>query len=130
MTRSNVIAAAGSYVTDGAFLADLQARLSIPSESPREDSGPDHLRYLNEQMRPLLEGMGFKCQILPNPKLERIPALFAERIEDPAWPTALTYGHGDVRGGMAGDWKEGRSPWDATLAGDRIYGRGTVDNKG
>lgn len=130
MTRSTVVAAAGEYVTGGRFLADMQARLAIPSESPREDSGPDHLRYLNEEMRPLLEGMGFTCQILPNPKLERIPALFAERIEDPALPTVLTYGHGDVLWGMAGDWKENRSPWEATLAGDRIYGRGIVDNKG
>lgn len=130
MTRQTVIHAAGQYVTDGTFLSELQARLAIPSESPREDSAADHLRYLNEQMVPMLEAMGFTCRILPNTKMARIPALYAERIEDPALPTILTYGHGDVLWGMAGDWKENRSPWEATLAGDRIYGRGTVDNKG
>jgi len=130
MTRQNAIATAGQYVTDGTFLTELQARLAIPSESPREDSAPDHLHYLDGEMRPMLEAMGFSCRILPNTKLERIPALYAERIEDASLPTILTYGHGDVLWGMAGDWKEGRSPWNATLAGDRIYGRGTVDNKG
>jgi acetylornithine deacetylase/succinyl-diaminopimelate desuccinylase-like protein len=130
MTRSSVVASAGEYVTGGGFLTEMKPRLAIPSESPREDSASEHLRYLNDQMRPMLEEMGFTCQILPNPKLARIPALFAERIEDPALPTVLTYGHGDVLWGMGGDWKDDRSPWDATLVGDRIYGRGIVDNKG
>lgn len=130
MTRENVVEAAGRYVTGGAFLAELRTRVAIPSESPRADSAPDHLRYLEEGIRPMLEAMGFACRILPNTRLERIPALYAERIEDAALPTVLSYGHGDVLWGMAGDWKEGRSPWDATLAGDRIFGRGTVDNKG
>ncbi|ANF57852.1 M20 family metallopeptidase [Halotalea alkalilenta] len=130
MTRSTVVADAGAYVTGGAFLNEMRERLAIPSESPREDSAPDHLRYLNEQMRPMLEGMGFTCRILPNPKLERVPVMFAERIEDSSQPTILTYGHGDVLWGMAGDWKEDRSPWEATLADERIYGRGAVDNKG
>ncbi|WP_027349098.1 M20 family metallopeptidase [Halotalea alkalilenta] len=130
MTRSTVVADAGAYVEGGAFLNEMRARLAIPSESPREDSAPDHLRYLNEQMCPMLEGMGFTCRILPNPRLERLPAMFAERIEDSSLPTILTYGHGDVLWGMAGDWKEDRSPWEATLAGGRIYGRGAVDNKG
>ena len=56
--------------------------------------------------------------------------LFAERIEDPALPTVLIYGHGDVVAGYDSQWKDGRSPWQVTADGDRWYGRGTADNKG
>jgi acetylornithine deacetylase/succinyl-diaminopimelate desuccinylase-like protein len=31
---------------------------------------------------------------------------------------------------MAGKWEEGSSPWEVREVGDRIYGRGTADNKG
>ncbi|HET7033368.1 MAG TPA: M20 family metallopeptidase, partial [Casimicrobiaceae bacterium] len=56
--------------------------------------------------------------------------LIAERIEDPALPTVLTYGHGDVILGYDAQWREGLSPWTLTSEGDRWYGRGTADNKG
>ena len=48
----------------------------------------------------------------------------------PRSPTVLMYGHGDVVDGMAGEWKNDIDPWRATTIGDRIYGRGTADNKG
>ncbi|MBY9027941.1 M20/M25/M40 family metallo-hydrolase, partial [Pseudomonas fluorescens] len=40
------------------------------------------------------------------------------------------YGHGDVVDGMEGEWRDGRDPWRTTVAGARLYGRGTADNKG
>ena len=58
------------------------------------------------------------------------PFLLAERFEDPAFPTVLTYGHGDVVLGYDDQWREGLSPWTITQDGDRLYGRGTADNKG
>ncbi len=54
----------------------------------------------------------------------------ATRIEDPALPTVLVYGHGDVVRGLAGQWTGGLDPWDVTVQGDKWFGRGTVDNKG
>jgi acetylornithine deacetylase/succinyl-diaminopimelate desuccinylase-like protein len=51
-------------------------------------------------------------------------------MEDPALPTILGYGHGDVIRGLDKDWSEGLSPWKLTEVGDRWYGRGVVDNKG
>ena len=42
----------------------------------------------------------------------------------------LTYGHGDVIRGLDEQWKEGLSPWKVSVQGDRLYGRGTADNKG
>ena len=42
----------------------------------------------------------------------------------------LTYGHGDVVRGQDGQWREGLSPWKIVVEGDRMYGRGTQDDKG
>ena len=130
MSRSEAVSAARELVTGGRFARDLARRVAIPTESPREDAGPDHLRYLEEEMRPLLEAMGFSCRVLENPVIPRLPVLFAERIEDAALPTVLTYGHGDVLWGMQGDWDEGLDPWRLEARDGRLYGRGTVDNKG
>src|SRR5258707_15781725 len=40
------------------------------------------------------------------------------------------YGHGDVVDGMAGEWRDNLDPWRTTTSGNRVYGRGTADNKG
>lgn len=130
MSRSEAVSAARHLVTEGQFASDLARRVAIPTESPREDSGPDHLRYLEEEMRPLLERMGFECRLLDNPVQPRLPVMVAQRIEDPALPTVLTYGHGDVLWGMQGDWQAGLDPWRLESRDGRLYGRGTVDNKG
>lgn len=58
------------------------------------------------------------------------PFLIARRIEDAAFPTVLTYSHGDVVPGMDGDWQDDLDPWSLTEVGERWYGRGIADNKG
>jgi len=128
--RETLVHAARRYVTDGAFVRALAPLIAIPTESPREDSAEDQLRYLQAAIQPMLQAMGFDCRILENRVKPRLPMLYAERIEDPSLPTVLTYGHGDVLWGMEGDWKDGRSPWRVELVDGRIYGRGAVDNKG
>ncbi|MCW1931264.1 M20 family metallopeptidase [Pararhodobacter zhoushanensis] len=130
MTRATTLTAARAFVISGGFAAELAPRIAIRSESPRADALADHLLYLNGEMRPLLEGMGFTVTLIDNPVLPRLPAIIAQRIEDPALKTVLLYGHGDVLWGMEGDWKDGRSPWVLDQAEGRLYGRGTVDNKG
>jgi acetylornithine deacetylase/succinyl-diaminopimelate desuccinylase-like protein len=42
----------------------------------------------------------------------------------------LMYGHGDVVNGMEGEWRDDLNPWRTTTSGNRVYGRGTADNKG
>ena len=81
-------------------------------------------------MAPLLAGLGFACRIHDNPAGADLPILVARRIEDPALPTVLLYGHGDVVRGNAARWDAGRDPWTLRVEGDRWYGRGTADNKG
>jgi len=128
--RDDIIQAARAIVTRGEFVRALEPLVAIASESPRADCYADQLRYLETGIRPLLEPAGFACRILPNRVQPRLPLLYAERIEAAGLPTVLMYGHGDVLWGMAGDWQNDRSPWQVDVADGRIYGRGTVDNKG
>jgi acetylornithine deacetylase/succinyl-diaminopimelate desuccinylase-like protein len=58
------------------------------------------------------------------------PILTATRLEDPARPTVLLYGHGDTVRGLEDQWHDGLKPWAVTARDDRWYGRGTADNKG
>jgi acetylornithine deacetylase/succinyl-diaminopimelate desuccinylase-like protein len=74
--------------------------------------------------------MGFSCRIYPNPVAGQGPVLLATRIEDPGLPTVLGYGHGDVVRGLDEQWTKGKGPWITARDGDRLYGRGTADNKG
>ena len=56
--------------------------------------------------------------------------LLATRIEDASLPTVLGYGHGDVIHGLEEQWTKGKGPWCTARDGERLYGRGTADNKG
>jgi len=129
-TRETAVAAAVARLDDGRFVADLARRVAIPTESQDPDRAPVLAQYLEGEMRGTLEKLGFSVRVLPNPKEGFGPFLIAERIEDPARPTVLTYGHGDVIRGQETEWREGLSPWTVTAEGDRLYGRGTADNKG
>jgi acetylornithine deacetylase/succinyl-diaminopimelate desuccinylase-like protein len=56
--------------------------------------------------------------------------LVAQRIEDPARPIVLIYGHGDVVRAVPEEWSDGIDPYVMKIDGDKVYGRGAVDNKG
>ena len=130
VSRAAAIAAAEAHFASGAFAADLARRVAIATESPEPASGPTQHLYLEAEMRPLLERLGFTVTILMNPVQSRAPLLLAERHEADDRPTVLSYGHGDVLGGMAGDWTGDLEPFRLTARDGRLYGRGTVDNKG
>lgn len=129
-TRNGAIARAHDCFDGGAYLDRLRALVAVPTESQLPERLPDLRRYCAETLPPLLDGMGFAHQVLDNPEPGRGPVLISTRIEDPARPTVLLYGHGDVVRGLAPQWSNNRDPWAVTVEGDRWYGRGTVDNKG
>lgn len=129
-TRDGAIARIEKYFDDGGFLAELQRRVAIPTTSQETDSGPALRAYLVEEMGPSLSKLGYEFQVIDNPVAKFGPFMVARRIEDPSKPTVLTYGHGDVIRGLDDQWRSGLSPWRIVVEGDRIYGRGTADNKG
>jgi acetylornithine deacetylase/succinyl-diaminopimelate desuccinylase-like protein len=129
MKRQAVLERAARHYDDGAFLAELARLVAVPSESQEARGAPYLAAYLTDHLRPVLENMGFLCQVLVNPGPGG-PLLLAERIEDPDLPTVLVYGHGDVIRGLEGAWQDGLSPWRLTERDGRIYGRGVADNKG
>jgi acetylornithine deacetylase/succinyl-diaminopimelate desuccinylase-like protein len=129
MNRSETIDLAARRFDAGEFRRTLARRVSIPTESQDPKRGLVLARYLSEEMQPAFEAMGFRCRTLSAPGTPT-PFLFAERLEDPALPTVLGYGHGDVVRGLEAEWREGLSPWTLTESGGRWYGRGIADNKG
>jgi len=129
MTRETAIAKAENYFDSGAFKTDLARLVAMPTESQNPERAGVLTAYIETEMRPLLEDLGFTCKTLHHPHAKG-PFLYAERIEDPALPTIFGYGHGDVIRGLDKDWNDGLSPWTLTEVGDRWYGRGVVDNKG
>jgi acetylornithine deacetylase/succinyl-diaminopimelate desuccinylase-like protein len=128
MSRATAIAGAQAYFNGGNFLADLTRRVAIPSSSQEPERGGALRDYLTDEIVPALTRLGFDCRILDNPNGP--PVLAAERIENPAYVTALVYGHGDTIAGLDDQWRSGLSPWRVVVEGERIYGRGTADNKG
>lgn len=130
MSRAKAVQAVERYFDDGDYLADLERRVAIPTESQNPEQGPALEAYLAREIGPGLEKLGFKCRVIPNPHTHGGPFLYAERIEDAALTTLFSYGHGDVIRGQEKQWREGLSPWRITCEGDRWYGRGTADNKG
>ncbi|MEM9201443.1 MAG: M20 family metallopeptidase [Actinomycetota bacterium] len=130
MGRDAVITAAETWFDQGGLFDELAVRVAIPTESPNPERAPDLDRYLRNELTPALEAMGFDCRVHPNPVPTAGPFLIARRDEDPALPTVMTYGHGDVVLGYDDQWRDGLDPWTLTVDGDRWYGRGTADNKG
>ena len=130
MSRDRAIAHAERYFDEGGFFADLARRVAIPTESQNPARAADLARYLTGEMQPSFERLGFKCRTLQNPLPRGGPFLLAERVEAASLVTVFSYGHGDVIRGQEKSWKVGLDPWKLTRDGDRLYGRGTADNKG
>ncbi len=130
MSKETALNGIDEYFESGAFKADLARRVAYHTESPEPAQRPELYRYLNEEMTPYLEPLGFSCEIFENPIEGKMPFLVATRHEGDDLPTVMTYGHGDVVRGYDDQWREGLNPWEITEEGDRWYGRGTADNKG
>ena len=128
--RNEALAEIARYSDDGSFKTDIARLVSYPTESQDPRGKPYLAEYLEREMMPLLEGLGFTCKIFDNPQAGAPPIMVAERIEAPTLPTVLTYGHGDVIRAQETQWREGLSPFEVVEEGDRLYGRGAADNKG
>ena len=82
-----------------------------------------------KNLTPAFAQLGFSTRLIKSPT-GKSPYLLAEYRESASAPTVLMYGHGDVVDGMVGEWRDNLDPWRTTVVGNRVYGRGTADNKG
>lgn len=130
MTRNTAIEFAERYFDDGLFFAELERRVGWRTESQNSERDSTLRAYLSDEMEPALRQLGFVGTLHDNPVESGAPFLIAQRIEDPALPTVLIYGHGDVVRGQDEQWTQGAGPWQVAIEGDRWYGRGSADNKG
>lgn len=129
-TREGALARAATFFDGGGFKALLSDLVAIPSTAQEEGREADLDRYLNGAIRPWLERLGFEVRVRPNPLEGFGPILTGIRVEDPARPTVLLYGHGDTVRGLEEQWRQGLEPWRLVEEDGRWYGRGTADNKG
>lgn len=129
-SRDGAVARATGVFDDGTFKAELARLVSFETESQNEAQRRELRRYLEEAMLPWLTRLGFDCRILENFDPRGGPLLLGERIENPAFETVLTYGHGDVIRAQTDQWRKGLHPFRLVEEGGRWYGRGTADNKG
>jgi acetylornithine deacetylase/succinyl-diaminopimelate desuccinylase-like protein len=128
-TRADAIARVREHLHSGAFLGELGRRVAYRTESQNPGSGEALRAYLVDDLQPAFAELDFSTRLIESPT-GKGPYLLADYQEDAALPTVLTYGHGDVVDGMAGQWRDNLDPWQTTTRGDRVYGRGTADNKG
>jgi len=107
-------------------LSELKDFLRIPSVSTKSEHKPD-INRAAQWVADRLHGAGFsKVDIIPT---KMHPLVVAESLEVPGKPTILFYGHYDVQPAEPLElWTS--PPFDPTVRGGNLYGRGTADDKG
>jgi acetylornithine deacetylase/succinyl-diaminopimelate desuccinylase-like protein len=129
MSRSDAITRARAQLQSGEFLAELGRRVAYRTESQNAERRDALRAYLEEELQPSFARLDFESRLIESPG-GKAPYVLAEYRENPQAPTVLIYGHGDVVDGMEGEWRDNLDPWSVTPVGNRVYGRGTADNKG
>lgn len=103
----------------------LKEFIRHPSVST-DTNARDGMRGAQEFVAGLLGSLGFTVDVV---KTDLHPIIFASRGGDASWPHVLIYGHYDVQpADPLNLWKT--PPFEPTIIGNRIYGRGAADNKG
>lgn len=108
------------------FLNSLKELVSIPSVSTSPEHEGDMHRTAN-WIAAYLRGLGIdNVQVMPT---AGHPVVYGEWLKAGQAPTVLIYGHYDVQPSEPDDlWKT--PPFDPTVRGENLYGRGASDMKG
>lgn len=108
------------------FVTELCELLKIPSISAQEEHKVDILKCA-QTVKAYLDALNpTKCDIMPT---GGHPVVYAEYKVDQNKPTVLIYGHYDVQApDPLEEWKS--NPFEPVIIDEKIYGRGTSDNKG
>ncbi len=113
-------------------IAELSELVRIPSVS-WDGFEAAHVQASAERTAELLRGLGVFDEVTvdraPGPDgVLGQPAVLARRAPAAGRPTVLLYAHHDVQPpGAESDWSS--PPFEPTLRGDRLYGRGVADDK-
>ena len=134
-TRPELLDALASAVQAGlpSALAELGALVRIPSVSWGAFD-PQRVQDSADAVKNLVEGLG----VFESVQISRAkqgdsdalgqPAVLATRAARGGAPTILLYAHHDVQPpGDDADWDS--PPFEPTIRGDRLYGRGAADDK-
>jgi acetylornithine deacetylase/succinyl-diaminopimelate desuccinylase-like protein len=134
-TRPELLSALREAVQAGlpTTIADLSRLVRIPSVSWAAFD-PARVAESADAVAELVRGLGVfdsvevsRATIADTPTLGQ-PAVLATRAARNGRPTILLYAHHDVQPpGHDEDWES--SPFEPTVRGDRLYGRGAADDK-
>lgn len=132
ITRAGAVRTAAEAAVPAA-LADLGRLVRIPSIAfPGFDRA--EVARSAEAVKSLAEDLGIfdrvevKTAVIPETGAEGMPAVLASRAARNGRPTILLYAHHDVQ--PVGDeslWES--APFEPTVRGGRLYGRGAADDK-
>jgi acetylornithine deacetylase/succinyl-diaminopimelate desuccinylase-like protein len=117
-TRKQVL----EWLRESDYLNELKSYLSLPSRSRNAEEVKKSAAFSLE----LLKKIGLISRIY-----ETIgnPLIYGESLVNKDAPSILIYGHHDVQPeGNLEEWNT--PPFEPTLIGDKLYGRGSADNKG
>lgn len=105
------------------MISDLQRLVRQKSISSSGEGVSDCADLLASMM----QDVGIEAQVMPT---DGLPAVFGHvQADHPDAPTLLIYTHYDVQPADPEDTWES-PPWNASVVGDRMIGRGTTDAKG
>jgi acetylornithine deacetylase/succinyl-diaminopimelate desuccinylase-like protein len=108
------------------FLSELKEFVRIPSVSAQPERAGD-VKRCAEWLANHLRRLGLeRARVV---ETARHPIVYAEWLRAPGRPTVLVYGHYDVQPPEPFDeWRT--PPFEPTLRGENLYGRGACDDKG
>jgi acetylornithine deacetylase/succinyl-diaminopimelate desuccinylase-like protein len=108
------------------FVADLKEFVAIPSVSAQPRHAGDVARCAR-WLAAHLRGIGMERVAVAETRGH--PIVFGEKQCAPGRPTLLIYGHYDVQpADPIGEWHS--PPFEPTVRGENLYGRGASDDKG
>src|SRR6056297_571427 len=109
------------------FLEELFEMIRIPSISSMKDHKQDMVKMAEKFKETLLAAGCDKAEVMPT---DGNPVVYGEKIIDPSKPTVVVYAHYDVMPVDPVDlWKQD-DPFEPVIKEDKIWGRGSDDDKG
>jgi acetylornithine deacetylase/succinyl-diaminopimelate desuccinylase-like protein len=119
------------FIDDGRarFVRELEEWVRIPAISADPAHRQDLVRNAEHLAKELRRLAADRVEIWPTGGGSGHPAVFASFMHAPGKPTLLIYGHHDVQPvDPLGEWIS--PPFEPAIREGRMWGRGTVDDKG